>query len=54
MYYLETLKLVHRDISYTNILLQSQSQDKDDGSQLKQDKQCEIMNELSLSDIESL
>ena len=54
MYYLETLNLVHRDISYTNILLQSQSQDKGNGSQLKQDKQCEIMNELGLSDIESL
>ena len=54
MYYLETLKLVHHDISYTNILLRSQSQDKGDGSQLKQDKRCEIMNELGLSDIESL
>ena len=54
MYYLETLKLVHHDISYTNILLRSWSQDKGNGSQLKQDKRCEIMNELSLSDIESL
>ena len=54
MYYLETLKLVHHDISYTNILLWSWSQDKGNGSQLKQDKRCEIMNELGLSDIESL
>ena len=54
MYYLKTLSLVHHEISYTNILLRSQSQDKGDGSQLKQDKRCEIMNELGLSDIESL
>ena len=54
MYYLETLSLVHCDILYTNILLWSWSQDKGDGSQLKQDKQREIINELGLSDIESL
>ena len=54
MYYLETLNLVHCDILYINILLWSQSQDKGNSSQLKQDKQCKIMNELGLSDIESL
>lgn len=50
MYYLESQNLVHRDISYTNILLRSQGKD----TQAKQEKRREIMDQLGLSDIESL
>ena len=52
MYYLQSRNLVHRhgDISYTNILLRSQGKD----SSAKKDKRREIMEELGLSDIETL
>ena len=50
MYYLETQNLVHCDISYTKILLRSQGKDSPE----KKDKRREIMEELGLSEIESL
>jgi serine/threonine protein kinase len=50
MYYLESKNLVHRDISYTNILLRSQGKDSTE----KQNKRREIMSQLGLSQIESL
>jgi serine/threonine protein kinase len=50
MYYLESENLVHRDISYTNILLRSQGKD----TKAKQEKRREIMDQLGLSNIESL
>jgi serine/threonine protein kinase len=50
MYYLESKNLVHRDISYTNILLRDLSKD----SNIKQAKRDEIMRKLGLSEIDSL
>jgi serine/threonine protein kinase len=50
MYYLESRNLVHRDISYTNILLRHTGKDSIE----KQAKRREIMDELGLSEIESL
>ena len=50
MYYLQSQLVVHRDISYTNILLRDQGKD----SQEKVDKRREIMNDLGLSEIEDL
>ena len=52
MYYLESQNLVHRDISYTNILLRSP--DKDFDTEAERIKRLEIMTELGLSDIETL
>ena len=52
MYYLESKNLVHRDISYTNILLWELPVSRD--SDIKQAKRDEIMRELGLSEIESL
>ena len=50
IYYLESRNLVHRDISYTNILLRYTGKD----SIKKQAKRREIIDELGLSEIESL
>lgn len=50
LYYLESRNLVHRDISYTNILLRHTGKDSIE----KQAKRREIMDELGLSEIESL
>jgi serine/threonine protein kinase len=50
MYYLESRNLVHRDISYTNILLRHTGRDSIE----KQAKRREIMDKLGLSEIESL
>ena len=50
MYYLESRKLVHRDISYTNILLRIPGKD----GAAKKAKQSEIICELDLSDVEKL
>jgi serine/threonine protein kinase len=51
MYYLESRNLVHRDISYTNILLRSPAGKGSDSNSVKR---REIMNELGLSEIEEL
>jgi serine/threonine protein kinase len=50
LYYLESKNLVHRDISFTNILLRSPNRGGD--SQSKIEKRREIMDELGLSQIE--
>lgn len=52
LYYLESQNLVHRDISYTNILLRSPNSEED--SKLKSDKRREIVKELGLSEIDEI
>jgi serine/threonine protein kinase len=50
IYFLECNNLVHRDISYANILIRGEGKD----SAVKAAKRREIMHELDLSEIDSL
>lgn len=53
MYYLESRNLIHRDISYTNILIRSREDGNLDSAQ-KDEQRHKLMDELGLSEIEDV